>query len=91
MFGLDLGIRQDAEERREAALWIAVDDQDLVPADAQALGKRHCRRRLGDAALEIGDGDCDRLGAWRTHPSGRSSRVQPRTSGKLTRDAFPRS
>ena len=70
VLGLDLGVRQDAEEGGETALWIAVDHQDLVATNAQALSKRHCGRSLGDAALEIGDRDCDCLGAWRTHPSG---------------------
>ena len=34
VLGFDFGVRKDAKEGREASLRIAVDDQDLVSANA---------------------------------------------------------
>ena len=70
VLGLDLRVGQHAEQRGGRALGIQVDQQHLVAAHGQALGQGDGRGRLGDAALEVGDGDGDAGGAFGTQVLG---------------------
>ena len=70
MLSFDLRVRQDAEKRGQTALRIAVNDKNLVAADAQPLRQRHSGRRLGDTAFEIGYSDRDGLSACGPHAAG---------------------
>ena len=63
---VDFGIGQDAEQCRQRALRVGVDQQHLVAQQCQALRQRDGGRRFRHAALEIADGDRRSLGSWRT-------------------------
>ena len=59
------GIGQDSEQGRQRALGVGVNHQNFVPQQRHALSKRHSRRGLANAALEVSDAHRDSLAAGR--------------------------